>query len=343
MPKPFKYTSMDRVFSKIERDFGLTTFNEYDIVEWIGEALEQIGAITQYQESVQFIKVKNHQCEIPTGLVNIIQIARKHQHSDDCTPDEVRTCCSIPVSTGLLPVKVDSCGHPISDTAGCPVLIDCHGSPITDFEVAYYRPFFDLQGEYFGWRNSDLYRSKFTPIRLATHTLFNSLVCQINNDNDYDDAYRHSQDEYQVIDGQILRFSFQHGQIAIAYKKIFLDPETGYPMIPDLVSVTTALGYYIQWKMSSRDFYKNREGANNKMIEAEKQWVWYCRQAGNELIQPYGVDDYQNLLDQLTYLVPQKQRYFGFFGRLSKPEDTLQYDNPNGRMLNLFRQGSMMG
>lgn len=347
MPKSFKYTSMKRIFSKIERDFGLTSFNEYDIVEWAGEALEQIGTINQYQERLSFIEVRNHQCEIPCGFEGIIQIAKNNCHKNEeegLCPREIKKCIESKPQ-GLSPVMVNSCGIPVSDITSCPVIIDCKGEPITDYEVAYYRPFFDLNAEYFGWTESDLYNSCFTPVRSTTNTMFNSIILQQKEDNHipYRTEHRHGHEEYKIIDNEILRFSFKHGQIVIAYLGLYLDPETNYPMIPDLVSVTTALGYYIQWKLSSRKFYNNREGSEKQMLESEKQWIWYCRQAGNELIQPHGIDDYQDILDQMTYLVPQKSRYFGFFGKLNKPEDTLQYDNPNRRMLNLFRGGAFLG
>lgn len=338
---------MKRIFSKIERDFGLTSFNEYDIVEWAGEALEQIGTPNQYQERLSFIEVRNHQCSIPNGFNNIIQIAKNNcceREGEGVSPREVKKCIESTLQ-GISPVMVNSCGVPVSSTTNCPVIIDCSGQPITDYEVAYYRPFFDLNAEHFGWGESDLFNTCFTPVRTTTSTMFNSLMVEHKEDKNipYQEKHRNGHEEYKVIDGDILRFSFKHGQIVLSYLGIYLDEETGYPMIPDLVSVTTALGYYIQWKLSSKKFYNNREGSEKQMLESEKQWVWYCRQAGNELIQPYGIDDYQDLLDQMTYLVPQKNRYFGFFGKLNKPEDTLQYDNPNRRMLNLFRGGAFMG
>ncbi len=58
------YTSIDRIFNKLERDFG-SEFNEGDVIEWTGEALEAIGAVKQYEEAVAYIKVVNHQISLP--------------------------------------------------------------------------------------------------------------------------------------------------------------------------------------------------------------------------------------------------------------------------------------
>ncbi len=341
MPKQYSYTSVLRVFSKIERDFGITTFNEFDVIEWIGEALEAIGSINQYEEAIAFIEVKNHQCYLPKGLNSIIQIAKNRCwdgiSKGICAEQVVKTTCTANViPQGQSPVLVDSCNVPVPLCPKTPVLIDCHGTPITDYEVAYYRPFFDLNAFYFNWCNSELYKSCFYPVRLANHTFFNSLVCQETSE-DIKKLYHTTRDEYTVINKEILRFSFQEGQVALAYTRQKLDIETGYPMIPDIKSVIDAVCFYIQWKMQSKEYYMAREGAEGRMNTAKKQWIWYCKQAGGELTQPFGIDDYQDILDMMKYLVPQKDRYFGFFGNLTRPENTLIYDDPDHR--NGYRDG----
>ena len=350
MPRNFKYVSMLRIFSKLERDYGLTTYNEFDMVEWVGEALEAIGTVNQYEEAVAFIEVKNHQCFLPNGLANIIQVAKNNcwdgiEKINAICPAQIQSCLGqnppccdpIPSITGVNPVMVNQCGQPAPTGCPLPVIVDCHGQPITDYEVAYYRPFFDLQADYFGWTNCSAYKECFTPVRLSQNSFFDSLVCQETDPSTKRIYHSQGIDEYRVIDGEVLRFSFNCGQIALSYRRIKLDEETGYPMIPDLFSVTQALEAYIMWKMQTKEFYKGREGSKGKMDEASKEWTWYCRQAGNEMTKLYGIDDFQDVLDQLKYLVPQKSRYFGFFGKLNHVENTTPYDDPNMKNNRLFR------
>lgn len=349
MPRNFQYVSMLRIFSKLERDFDMTMYNEYDVVEWVGEALEAIGTVNQYEEAVSFIEVKNHQCSIPNGLSSIIQLAKNNcwdgvSKQNAICPATINSCISnqpcVPDGSdfnGLSPIMVNNCGQPVPTGCPLPVIIDCNGQPITDYEVAYYRPFFDLQADYFGWCNSSMYKQCFTPIRLSQNSFFDSLVCT-ETDTNTKQLYRHEGiDEYRVIDGEILRFSFNCGQIALSYRRIKLDEETGYPLIPDLLSVTQALSAYIMMKMQTKEFFKAKEGAASRMQYAEKEWIWYCRQAGNELTKLFGVDDFQDFLDQSKYLVPQKSRYFGFFGKLNHVENITQYDDPNMKNNRLFR------
>lgn len=298
-------------------------FDESSIVEWAGEALEFIGAEKSYEEAVCFAEVRDHQCLMPKGLHNIIQIAR-HTTWQKAT-DENEFC----------PQTVISEAQQQDPSAAIPVAIDCMGMPIHDYELAYYRPFFDLKFEYELWRNCSIHSLQFTPVRLATHSFFNSIVC--TELTDYDGGlnvnnrlYSNTQDEYTIVQKKILRFSFLEGMVAIAYNRQMLDEETGYPMIPDHISYTTAIVKYITMKQFERDFFSGREGAQGKMQKAEADWQWYCKQAGNVDKMPYGIDEHQNLLEQRSYLIPRNNRYYNFFGNMARPEDR-RFNDPDYR------------
>ena len=56
--------------------------------------------------------------------------------------------------------------------------------------------------------------------------------------------YNSSSDEYTIAGGfpnMNLRFSFKEGQIALAYLRTVIDPETQYPVIPDDIKFITAI------------------------------------------------------------------------------------------------------
>lgn len=316
----YTYTSMDRIFSKLSRDTNID-FNEDDVVEQAGEALEFIGAIKSFEEYVAFIEVKNHQCAIPKGIHSIIQIARKHNWTPEtCTPKCITdSLCSEDDSTPNVhkPDASDSCLYPWDDA----VWLDENGQPIVAYDLAYYRPFFDLKAEYFGWHNSSYYRRNFTPVRLKTSSFFNSLVC--TTDDDDDEGFRHhhgEKDEYTIIQGTTLRFNFKEGFIALAYNKQLLDESTGYPLIPDHISFITAITKYVILKNREKDFDSNRDGAKGRLDEAKQEWDWYCGQASNADKMISGVDEHQNFLDQRSYMLPRNNSYYGFFGNLNTPE-----------------------
>lgn len=297
----YQYISLNSIFAKLIRDLN-NEFDEDAVIEWSGEALEFIGAIGAYEEAVAFREVKNHQFELPSGLHKIIQIARNNSYT--CTPEKI--CEVIPAVTET------ACITPNSDG----VWLDCNGSPIVAYDIAYYRPFFDLRMDFNGWSNTAIYRDNFTPVRLTTNSFFNSIVLPEDNTH----LYKPSTDEYTIIQGSVVRTSFKDGQVALAYHRQVRDKETGYPMIPDNISYKTAIVKYITMKTFEKEFYAGREGAQGKMVKAEQDWHWYCLQAGNAEKMPNGIDEHQNMLDQRKRLVLNNNKYYGFFGNLSKPE-----------------------
>lgn len=331
MGRKLQYTTLDRVLSKLYRDLGLEEISETDVVEWAGEALEFIGAVTLYEEAVAFVEVENHQADLPNGLHSIIQIARNNKWSKqnkDLCPANIITDCT---TEELIQDKDCGCSRSLTDY---PVPLDCHGTPLTDYEVAYYRPYFDLQYEYYGWNHSNRYIQDYTPIRLANHSFFNTVVCE--EEDPYSKPYYHanySQDEYTIVEDKI-RFSFKEGSVAIAYYRQRIDPDTGYPMIPDEVSVITAITMYITMKYMARLWYLGREGYGDKYQKAESDWQWYCKQAGNKQMMIYGVDQHENFKDMKQQLIPKNNRYYGYFGKMGRPEDT-RFKDPNRRSFRL--------
>jgi hypothetical protein len=328
MGRQLQYTTLDRVLSKIYRDLGVEEISETDVVEWSGEALEFIGAITLYEESVAFIEIENHQADLPNGLHSIIQVAKNNKwvkSTKELCPANIVLDCGTKEM-----IENNNCGC-ATLPEGSPIPLDCNGTPIVDYEMAYYRPYFDLQYEYHGWMKSNLYQQEYTPVRLANHTFFNTVVCD-EDPKIYCSGCGVS-DEY-TLTGDKIRTSFKEGSIALAYYRQKIDTETGYPMIPDEVSVISAITYYITWKYMARMWYMGREGYSDKMQVAEQQWQWYCKQAGNKQMMIYGVDQHENFKDNRFQLLPRHNKYYGFFGKLGRAEDT-GFKDPNKRNFRL--------
>lgn len=311
-----KYISIKRILATITRNLGTDNINESDVIEWSAEALEFIGTISLYEEAVAFVEVKNHQCEVPKKLHSIIQIARNNQF-ESCSTE--RTFCPKEVVEEVTCEQNLTCNCCKDDCGVCgnnPVPLDCNGSPLTDYELAYYRPYFDLRYEYDLWNNSKYYKSYFSPVRLATNSFFNSVVCKETN---YEQLYHSCKDEYTIINGTHLRFSFQEGGVAIAYLKQMLDEE-GYPMVVDDISIISAINSYVTFKIMSREFFNGREGSTGKMQKAEELWQWYCKQAKSSQKMLKGLDEHQNFLESRSYVLPNMGKYNAFFNNDNSPE-----------------------
>ncbi len=313
MGRKLQYTTLDRVISKLYRDLGLEEISETDIIEWSAEALEFIGAVALYEEAVSFIEVENYQADLPNGLHSVIQVAKNNKwcKEDKSTyPANVILDCT---TEQMLDSTSPHCGCN-EEPVECPIITDCQGKIIGDYEIAYYRPYFDLQYEFYGWSHSNYYKQEYTPVRLANHTFFNSIVCEEDPV-----LYKNCTDEYTIVENKI-RTSFKDGYIAVSYYRQKVDPETGYPMIPDEISVITAITMYVTMKYMARLWYMGREGYADKYQKAEQDWQWYCKQAGNKQMMLYGVDQHQNFTESKFQLIPKLNRYYGYFGKLGRQE-----------------------
>jgi hypothetical protein len=217
--------------------------------------------------------------------------------------------------SGLTPADVIT-DTTTSNPADIPVALDSNGTPIHDYELAYYRPYFDVLGEYNVVGNNQPNWNHFTPVRLANHIFFDTVVAK---EEGYEELYKTCRDEYTLVE-DIIRFSFKEGQVAIAYLKQKLDCD-GFPMIPDTVENVTAVEKYIKYKLREIDYEQGRLGSESRLAKAEADWHWYCRQAKNVNMMPQTIDEWENLMDQRNYMMPQKNRYYGFFGKLSIREN----------------------
>ena len=306
-----QYTSVDRIISKFHRDLRGTDVNESDMIEWIGEALEFLKVPQIQDQAIAFIEVKNHHAEIPKGFQMVLQIARNNhweEKKDICTPKVI-----IDEITETNEDCLD-CG-PCSDNI---LVTDCNGFILDNNNIIDYKPQFDLKLNYQYWKNSSYYKRQYTPVRLANHTLFNSIVCKEKVDDCIGCI-----DEYTIVGTteKRIRCSFENGQIAMSYLKNAIDEETGYPLVPDQISYITAISYYIKWKIAEWYSWSGRDGFEQKADKAQQNWTHYVKQAKNWAKMPKSIDDYQDLLEQTHYLIPNHKKYYGFFGNLGKSQE----------------------
>lgn len=189
------------------------------------------------------------------------------------------------------------------------------GEIINDTTLVNY---FTLRKNHIDWINQKYYQHSFTPVVLTNHSFFNSIVCKEQRDI-YTET-TNLQDEYTVIGSFpniALRFSFKDGIIALSHLKTQLDEE-GYPLIPDDSACQAALVYYLKWKIAERLSWSGREGFANLAKDSEQHWLKYCKQFKSKTKMPFGIDQYQNLMERQHYLIPDTQKFLGYFGQLTR-------------------------
>jgi len=79
----YNYRSSREVIAKVFRDFGINRTDYInDAVEWMGEALEHIGASRQTIPKIRVTKVENFRARIPEDLYILDTIAFANDNSD---------------------------------------------------------------------------------------------------------------------------------------------------------------------------------------------------------------------------------------------------------------------
>jgi hypothetical protein len=284
-----EYTTVDRIFAKVNRDLDGLERSEADLIEWVGEALDFLKVADSQEEVVAFMEVKDFHADLPCGFQMALQLARNR----NWTPD--------------------------NKSSSCPVTVPVEGEDVVTTTDETYTTSFNLKWEYQPFIKSSYYASNFSPIRLSNHVFFKSLVCKEGNQS----PYQTCTDEYTIVGTaeRRFRFSFQTGQVALSYLKTILDEETGYPMIPDQISYITAITYYLKWKIAEQHQWNGRQGFAGLATDSERKWLKYVQQAKNWSMMPKSLDDYQDLLEMSHRLIPSHRRYYGYFGKLNKEEN----------------------
>ena len=305
-----KFISIKSILVRLSRETGHNSFNESDVIEYIGDALGLIEFRELKEEVIGFFDVKDNKMMIsgsndsipgvPNGFVSVLQLAKYN----DSNQDLVRLPKNEYDENGKL------IGSDSSDKDKDPVYLRPKKGP-----YSYMDSPLEIKWGYFNWTSSDIYRKAFTPIRLANNKFFKSVV---SKEKDFDKIYNNITDEYTVLgnynDGKSdleLLFSFKEGKVALCYLKNRIDDD-GYPIIPDIQCFSSAIINYIKWKLTEVDLWNHRQGSGEKIQYFQKEWLRYASQCRSYVNIPETLDEYMDILRDSHNIVP-KDRYSNFF------------------------------
>lgn len=311
----FEYTTVDRIFAKLARDMGAFAPNEDDTIEWIGEALDAMSMPEVQETVVAFLPVKNHEVAVPKGLRYIFQIAKLNEDmvSDPCPPLKDKEC-------EVLPPVDEGCFNILDENLSNAAILDSF------LKRENHPRMMDMTFPWkaLNWLQSSYYQRKFELVRPSSNVFFNSVICV--DDTIY--TPNCCEQEYSIVGSleRKFRFSFEEGLITISYSRSALSEE-GYPLIPDSYSHINAISYYVKWKVAERMYWEGREGSKSLVDDSEKKWIKYIGQANNLAKMPQTLDDYQDLLEQSVYLIPNHKQYYSNFGQLNQKENLVYKQN----------------
>ena len=286
----YKNVSSLTIIRKVMRDLKPTNDNwTDDAIEWIGEALEHIGASPQLETKQMVCEVKDYKTPLPSDLYYVNQVAISSGVSMDVTVELDEVLAKIKVINDQLAANPDQdLNHELRDL---------------NTRVAI------LSGIYFSDGSSNLKTLSYG--RPTFRKDIHALGCD-NEFSDFSESY--------VIENNLIKTSFMSGKICLSYTSFPVD-EHCYPLVPDDISFREAMFWYIYKKMLLGGYMPNANGMTYQV--AEQQWKYYCTQARNAANFP-DIAGYESFLDQWVRLIPNINRHDENFRDINKREDLVR-------------------
>lgn len=306
----YKQISSKAIIRKVMRDIKPNNANWIDdAVEWIGEALDHIGASAQLVQKQCVLTIKDHKVLMPTDLYYINQVATSRTMGANKNSE----LDSLITQVRELKDTVKAYNKTLESD-----LLD-NASKVTNADLSTYDTQYKsnvlelnklnsritvLEGMYFSGGGS------LTPLSYGASTFHSSMHCDecVNEFSNNKDSY--------IIDGSYIKTSFISGTICLSYAAFPTD-EDCYPLVPDDISFKEAMFWYIFKQLLLGGYDK----PTNKIdyAFADQKWQTYCTQARNSATFP-SIDKYASFMDQWVRLVPDINRHETFFESLNDRE-----------------------
>ena len=306
----YRQISSKAIIRKVMRDIKPNNANWIDdAVEWIGEALDHIGASAQLVQKQCALTIKDHKVLMPTDLYYINQVATsggagaaKDSELDALTTQVRKLKDTVKqYNTTLESDLMDNAANVTNaDLATYDTQYKANALELRELTNRITL----LEGAYFGGS------SKLSPLSYGASTFHASMHCDgcTNEFSVHKDSY--------IIDGSYIKTSFASGTICLSYAAFPTD-EDCYPLVPDDISFKEAMFWYIFKQLLLGGYDK----PTNKIdyAFADQKWQTYCTQARNSATFP-SIDKYASFMDQWVRLVPDINRHEAFFETLNDRE-----------------------
>lgn len=286
-----KLVSSKAILAKIIADLDLKEdeIRITDISEWIGEAMEKIGAIQQLEHKTENIPVKDYQAKLPCDLYRLNQVAFSFSNSCGWLPMR-----KVTNSFGIYKkCNKDNCETKmlIQDEALLPLVKNLYNL-VDDREAL------DII-------NSDS-NIKNTLSALVNQYTIPSVNGKLIPGNP---SVMNSTLQYSTKPGYIT-VNVPCGWVKISYHAIITD-ENSMPMIPDNPAYFEAIFWYVAMKMSYPKYLKGQM-SQNIYYDMKNSWNFYRRQAYAEAMMP-GVDELESIKNDWHKLYPEFDDHNTFF------------------------------
>lgn len=297
-----KLTSVKTVIAKIIADLDLKEDDTKisDITEWCGEAIEQIGAITQFipkvtgVEGVPAVKINCHQAPLPCDLHQLHQVA----YSFNCNGPW------FPMRKATGSFAVWGCGDNCCENKNC----ECLTPEMIIQNDTLVNLVVDMYGNIDKTEAIEMINSNQN-LRTILSNLINLHTYDIHSLSSVNSANPSLGFQYTVKPGFIMT-NVPSGYLKLSYSAIPTDEE-GYPLIPDLMSYKEAIYWYVTMKMKYPEYLNGRMN-REVYYDIRRSWNFYRNQAYAEALMP-NEDGLESIKNNWNKIVPEFRDHNSFY------------------------------
>jgi len=302
----YRMISSRQVMSKVFADLDIKegSNRQSDMLEWIGEAVEKIGAVKQLKriisgvDGAQILEIKGHQAKLPSDLFRLNQVMYSPTGVDPFVKMNVATCSLNAWS---------SCGTNSSNSATF-----IKDSELVELVRILYQKY--AEDPIYAWFSKMDYHAALEI--LNTNQNVRTLLTNLVQGGDKHDNYTADNLKYSIKPGYV-NTNISTGYLKLSYDAIPAD-EDGFPLVPDLVSYTEALYWYVVMKLKFPD-YLNGKLDQSRYYDIKRSWNFYAKQAYGDAMMP-NMDEMESIKNQWNRLLPDLNAHSNFFEDSDEPQ-----------------------
>lgn len=309
----YRNVSSKEIIRKVLRDLRPSTTDWIlDAVEWMGEALEHIGASSQLCQKVCAIPVTGHKGHLPKDLYYINQVAVNTCQGPTIQSNVSEISAQITQLNDSLAAYYTQVNQTVNLNADGTYQSNLTTEDLNEFDSWHHSTLTQLRE-----LNSRMHilevqmfadQRCLQPLGYGTGTFHESLQCE-------DCAPVQSSKLTYIINCGSLQTSFSEGVVCLSYTAFPTDEEC-WPMVPDDISFREAMFWYIHKKLIMSGVQLQSKFSYES---AEQYWWKYCTQARNAANYP-DIPKMDSFMDQWVRLVPNMDRSMTFFENLNNRE-----------------------
>jgi len=291
----------------------------YDAVEWMGEALEHIGAGAHVESKGCILDIKDFKGTIPPDVYYINQVSineTEQSHSlrakiDDLQAELKALGGTYTEMNGQIASTIQMMIDGTIESTISKADLQALGKIRKNTDHHLNRIVADASVIYTSYMNPTV--GNLTPLKYCTTNFPRGIHC----DECINETIQTGGECYLIENGRI-KTSFKEGKVCLSYTAFATDVDC-WPLVPNDISFKEAMFWYIYKKLLLSGMVDpNNNGLGYDV--ADQKWKYYCTQARNEAKYP-DMTRYESFMNQWVRLVPKINEFDNVMGDLGTREN----------------------